>query len=145
MPLTLWVSVFLAAAAVGDPAKDEMAGLAGTWQMTACEQNGCRAPDEWVAKRRLTVADGHFTATTDGEAETNSGEVVLHSGVTPPALDLRTDRGPFAGKTVYCIYERDGDELKVCFAAFGTDRPTAFTAGPGSGHVLTAYKRTKAK
>jgi hypothetical protein len=40
---------------------------------------------------------------------------------------------------VHCIYERDGDELKVCFAAFGTDRPTQFTAGPVSGHVLTAY------
>jgi uncharacterized protein (TIGR03067 family) len=114
--------------------------------MTAAEQNGSKAPPEWAARRRLTVAaDGHFSATTDGEGEPNAGEIVLHLGETPHGLDLRTDRGPFAGKTVYCIYERDGDELKVCFAAFGTDRPTAFTSGPGSGHVLTVYKRAKGK
>jgi uncharacterized protein (TIGR03067 family) len=145
MSLTLFAASLLAAAA-GGPANDVMAGLAGTWQMTGCEQNGSRAPDEWVAKRRLAItAEGRFTATTDDVAETNSGEVVLHPGGTPPSLDLRTDRGPFAGKTVYCIYERDGDELKVCFACFGTDRPTTFTSGAGSGHVLTAYKRSRVK
>jgi uncharacterized protein (TIGR03067 family) len=142
MTLTLCIAALLA----GDPALDEMAGLVGTWQMTACEQNGSRAPDEWVAKRRLTLtAAGRFTATTDDVAETNDGKVVLHSGGTPPCLDLRTERGPFAGKTVYCIYERAGDELKVCFACFGTDRPTTFTSGPGSGHTRTVYNRAKAK
>jgi len=124
------------------PACEEMAKLTGTWQLTACEQNGSKAPAEWVAKRRLEIAaDGSFTATTQDVAETNTGQVVLHLGGIPHGLDLKTEKGPFAGKTVSAIYEFENDELRVCFPVFGTDRPTAFTSGPGSGHILTVYKR----
>ena len=41
------------------------------------------------------------------------------------------------------IYELKGDDLKLCYVTFGTDRPTEFTAGPGSRHILTTYKRVK--
>jgi uncharacterized protein (TIGR03067 family) len=143
----LTTTALLFSAGVDDQAvKDEMAKLAGTWQMTACEQNGAKAPAEWVAKRRfILAADGRFSALTDGDSEINAGQVVLHLSGTPSGLDFRTESGPFASHTVNCIYERNGDELKVCFAAFGTVRPTAFVSGPGSGQAVTVYKRTAAK
>ena len=56
--------------------------------------------------------------------------------------DRITLRCPLPGQTLYCIYERKGDELRLCYALFGTDRPTEFTSGPGSRHILMTYRRT---
>ena len=68
------------------------------------------------------------------------GLVVLHLGGGPLGLDFKTDQGPFAGRTVFCVYERSGDDLKVCFAAFGTDRPTDFASGNGSVCAISSLR-----
>ncbi len=147
MAFIFWASVVATAlTGAGDPVENEKAELAGTWQMVEAERDGSRAPDSWVASRTITfTADGHFINKTGEIDQTGEGEFILNLERMPKTVDLKTTSGPFSGKTLYCIYERTGDELKVCFDTFGTGRPTEFTSGPGSGHFLTVYRRQKAK
>jgi uncharacterized protein (TIGR03067 family) len=148
MSLVVWLGA-VAGALVGpstgpvDAVKSDAAKLVGTWQLVWAEQNGSRAPEAWMEKRVLVLtADGHFIMRT-GEPEDNEGDFVLDTYRLPDAIDLRTYKGPFRGKTVFAIYEHTGGELTVCFPVLGTDRPTEFTSGPGSMHVLMKYRRVK--
>jgi hypothetical protein len=52
-----------------------------------------------------------------------------------------TTTGPNKGKVFSAIYEIDDEQHKICFAAAGKERPTAFSALPGSGHLLQVWKR----
>ena len=60
-------------------------------------------------------------------------------------IDLKCRTGPIPRKTLFCIYELKGDDLRLCYALFGTDRPTEFTSGTGTRHILMLYKRESAR
>jgi len=50
---------------------------------------------------------------------------------------------PSPRKTFLGIYEVKKDSRKVCLAEQGKERPTEFSAKPGSGHTLAVFKRVK--
>jgi RNA polymerase sigma-70 factor (ECF subfamily) len=56
--------------------------------------------------------------------------------LSPPA------RGPNPGKTLPGIYAFDGDQLTLCFAAPGGQRPTEFEAPARSGRTLIVLRRS---
>jgi uncharacterized protein (TIGR03067 family) len=124
-----------------DPAQAEMAKLAGTWQLIAAEQDGHKGIDYWVAKHQMTIGrDGTFASRAEG-ATLAEGNLVLDPGRSPKAVDLRAKGGLPGGVTLYGIYELKGDEVRICYPVTGTDRPTEFTSGAGSRHVLMVYRR----
>ncbi len=126
-----------------DPVQAEMAKLAGSWQMIAAEKDGEKAPANWVAQRRFHfTTERQFKVTVAGATE-NAGIVLLDLKNTPKAADLMTQQGSFTGKTLYCIYELNGNSLKVCFATFGTERPKEFSSGPGSQHFTMLFERVQ--
>src|SRR5262249_35156758 len=45
------------------------------------------------------------------------------------------------GKRLKGIYEFDGDKLRLCIAAPGVDRPTAFAKKPGDRLTIVTYER----
>jgi uncharacterized protein (TIGR03067 family) len=123
----------------------DVARWVGTWQMTAAEKDGEKAPDWWVAQRKFVFsADGGFVLRV-GDQVQGVGTFRLGQDKGRTTVDLKTDKGDFAGKTLYCLYELNGDELRVCFPMFGTDRPTQFTGAAGSRCFLMTFRRTKAK
>jgi uncharacterized protein (TIGR03067 family) len=61
----------------------------------------------------------------------------------PKQIDAVRTEGANAGETLKGIYTLDGDTYKVCFAAAGKDRPTAFSTTSGGGHRLIVMKREK--
>ena len=63
----------------------------------------------------------------------------------PAAIDFAHTEGALKGKAWKGIYALDGDTLRVCDNApnLDKDRPVAFEARSGSGHVLVTFKRAK--
>lgn len=141
----LAAALLIAGAPGGRPAQAEVAGLAGTWRCVSGDADGHRAPDAAAAKMRLVLRpDGTYRNDT-GDGNASEGTFVVHRGPGAWMIDLKCRTGPLPGKTLFCIYERKGDELRLCHALFGTDRPTEFTSGAGSRHVLMAFRREAAK
>jgi uncharacterized protein (TIGR03067 family) len=141
-----WAAVLLTAGAPNDlPVNAQMANLAGAWRCVYGEADGHQAADAALAQMKLILrADGTYRNET-GDSNTSEGTFAVYPGPETWMMDLKCKKGPQAGKTLYCIYERKGDELRLCYALFGTDRPTEFTSGPGVRHILTVYKRDAAK
>lgn len=135
-----------AALMVGGSPKDggvkaEGAGLVGTWQCLSGDADGHRALDTSIARMKLHFrADGTYCCET-GDSSRSEGTYTVHPGPEAWMLNLKCRTGPLPGKTLFCIYERKGDELRLCYALFGTDRPTEFTSGAGTRHILMVYRR----
>ena len=95
-------------------------------------------------------ASGNPVMTVKGESAamkigdmTSAAAIKVDATKTPRTLDVTPEDGPEKGKTVPCIYEIKGDELRVCTAEAGTGRPTEFSAKEGSGWTLLTFKRVQ--
>ncbi len=133
--LAVLVVGFLAA----DSPEGDLKQFQGTWVLVG----GGDSPDSAESKEgarkadaRLVVEGEKFT-TTSAEMVTYKGTIKLDPTKTPKEYDSTyTD-----GRHLKGIYELDGDNLRLCFAASGRDRPTAFKAKQGDQIYLLVYKR----
>ena len=125
----------------GDPAKDELKRLAGTWQGLSAEGGGEAAPDKEARQMRLVFEGEKFTAYF-GPVVLMQGTVKLDPAKKPRAMDLVSTAGRLTGQTAPCIYELDGDGLKVCLGEPDGKRPTEFKADRIGQHLIL-YKRHK--
>ena len=125
----------------GDPAKDELKKLAGTWQGLSAEGGGEAAPDKEAKQMRLVFEGEKFTAYF-GPIVLMQGTVKLDPAKKPKAMDLVSTAGRLTGQTAPCIYELDGDGLKVCLGEPDGKRPKDFKTAK-TDHHLILYKRQK--
>jgi uncharacterized protein (TIGR03067 family) len=124
--------------------KKDLEALKGVWKVVAVEKDGKKLGEEQL--KGVTV---RFDAS--GRASGHKGDKVLFEATfridptkEPRTIDaVQTSEGENKGKPNPGIYEIKGDTLKTCIAESGKDRPTAFSAGPGSGHTLRVYQREK--
>jgi hypothetical protein len=118
MPVLLAVVALAGAANDEDANKKDMEKMQGDWAAVSMVRDGMPFPKDDAQS---------FFRTVKGDID------VLPEGTDDTA------------KSVLGIYEFDGDVLKVCFAAAGKERPTAFESKEGSGHALTVWEREKKK
>src|SRR5262245_27294611 len=122
----LALAPFLATVMVGNSPKDdgvrtEVAGLVGSWQCVSGDADGHRAPDTAIAKMKLDFrADGTYRCDT-GDSNTSEGTFTVYRGPEAWTINLTCRTGPLPGKTLFCIYQRTGGDLRLCYALFGTD------------------------
>ncbi len=116
----------------------EIERLQGTWRVVDLETDGQRVPEPMLAQARIVVRGDRFSSL--GMGATYEGTMVLDPTATPRRLDIRFDEGPEAGNTDLAIYELDGDTWRLCLGT-GDDRPTGFSAEPGSGRALETLRR----
>jgi uncharacterized protein (TIGR03067 family) len=101
-----------------DPVQEELKRLEGTWTF----QKG---------SNRITIRGGTYTATDP------KGKVVLAAVMTidpskrPKWLTMRYTAGSFKGKTLFGVYELNGDTLRVYIPVSGP-RPTEHPFRGGS-------------
>jgi len=134
--LALWPVSF----ARGDDAKDQKA-MEGTWLMETAEISGNKFPDELRKATKLVMKGSKYTLTVGNMPD--KGTVKIDSSATPKTMDITGTDGPNKGKTIPCIYELDGDTLKVCYNLGGKDRPTEFKTTAESKYFLVTFKRAK--
>jgi uncharacterized protein (TIGR03067 family) len=141
-------SIGLAAAAYADDApkvkKEVDKRLVGVWKVMSGEVDGKEVGERFEATPWV-VTGATFTARLPfegkGEFAYKRTEVDKRGAIDIEVLQAeRTDLG--IRKRVYLgIYALEGDDLKVCYALPGKERPTAFATKPGSGTVLFVLKR----
>ncbi len=122
-------------------ARRDMKNLEGVWVLVSGEEMGAKLPDKIVRTGRLIMAGDRHTlrigdTTIDGTHKVNPSREIK-------AMDVMCTQGPYAGKTLLGIYKLHDDELTVCFAVPGRDRPTAFTTRSGTGSMLHVWRRLK--
>jgi len=123
-------------------AKKDVEAFQGKWILLSAERNGQKTPEEEVKKLKLTIQASKFILYRDSVA-ISEGTFRLDPTRKPKEIDETVTAGPSKGKIYRAIYEIDAEHHKICFAAAGKERPTAFSSTPGSGHLLQVWKRQK--
>ena len=115
--------------------------IQGTWLPSEAELAGNKFPDEVRKTIKLVIKDDKYTVTV-GEQGTDQGTIKLDPSANPKTMDITGTDGPNKGKTFPCIYELDGDTLKICYDLSGKARPTEFKTKPDTKLYLVTYKRS---
>lgn len=139
--LCLVVVIAASSAPSEEAVKAELEKFQGTWQLVSAEREGVQTPEEQVKKTRVVIKGNKHSVYFGDDAVVKEIPFVLDPTKKPKTT---TDTLP-DGKEIHGIYELDGDTLRSCVAAPGKDRPTDFSAKPGSGHTLRIFKRLKSE
>ncbi|HVK09009.1 MAG TPA: TIGR03067 domain-containing protein [Gemmataceae bacterium] len=138
------VALLIAALLPGQPAPkdkpaDDAARLRGTWAVTASTFDGKPAAADVIKSRKMIFRADELIAVIGG-ARKEPLKVVLDAGKKPKHIDLARPGGRSTARGIYTL---DGDELKLCYAEPGRDRPTEFTSPEGKRLYLLVLKREK--
>ena len=136
------LGVLIAADAGDDAAKKDLEKFQGNWQLISAERDGKKTPQEDAKKITLSIQGDKFVLRKNSVV-ISEGTMTLDPNKKPKAIDETITTGPNKGKAFSAIYEVDDEHHKICFAAAGKERPTAFSSPPGSGHLLQVWKRVK--
>jgi uncharacterized protein (TIGR03067 family) len=140
--LILTVGLLLAADANDDDAKKDLEKFQGNWTLISAERDGKKTPQEEAKKLKLTIQGNKFVLQKDSVV-ISEGTFSLDPAKKPKEIDETITVGPNKGKVFLAIYEIDDQHHKICFAAAGKERPTAFSSKPGSGYLLQVWKRDR--
>jgi uncharacterized protein (TIGR03067 family) len=127
--------------AADEDAKKDLKALQGTWKVTKLTFDGKDAPEDVVKKMVCTIKDDTYTM-KDGDKK-ESGTLKLDPTEKPKTIDFVIKEGDDKGKTQHGIYTLDGDNLKICMAKPGKDRPKELSSKEDSGNILVVLKREK--
>jgi len=135
------MSLSLSSALADDEGEKELKKMSGNWVPTLMQLNGKKQPAE-IAKAITLTIDGSKYNTAVG-AEKDEGTLKVDTTKTPREMDITPSVGENKDKTIPCIYEFKGNELKICYGLNGSERPADFKAGEdGKGvYMLITYKR----
>jgi uncharacterized protein (TIGR03067 family) len=113
--------------------------LQGHWLPVSLVTNGQPVQDAFLSYGSRTQA-GNETSVVFGGQTMLHALVRLDESVSPVAVDyLNIGKGP---RTVSSgILEWVGDDLRVCMAKPGDQRPTSFSSDAGSGRTLSRWRR----
>ena len=132
---------------------ERVAQLVGQWEAWAKRANvlpwiwqppyGEKAAPEAMEKLRV-LFNGDKLSMKDSDQEPREvATFKLDPAAKVKTVDLMLTSGPEKGKTSLGIYAWDGDNMKLCIAKPGSDRPTEFATKTGSEQLLLVLKKEK--
>jgi uncharacterized protein (TIGR03067 family) len=127
------------------PAADkDLAKLAGKWQPTSMQIGKAKLTDAQAKAITLTMEGDKYKVISIEEKgpSPDKGSIKIDPKAKPMTMDIKGEEGPNKGKTLLCIYEIEGDALKICYDLAGKKRPTEFKAD-SPNIMLAIYKRVK--
>jgi uncharacterized protein (TIGR03067 family) len=124
-----------------ESAAADLEKLQGIWEIAGAELNGSAVASYDLPSLVVTITGKSYSVNRDGE--TDRGEFTIDSAKQPKQMDIRPKTGSDEGRTLLAIYAVDGDSFRVCYAAPGFGRPTAFATEQDSERLVVNYKRKK--
>jgi uncharacterized protein (TIGR03067 family) len=118
--------------------KREMKLLEGSWvkvSRVADSEEVPRLPGE--DPLRLMLKEGKFTIEFKDGKVVDDGKFKIDPTAKPKSLDM-SGRG---GNEMPGVYELTKDELRICSAPRGKERPTKIESKKGSGYIVDTWKR----
>jgi uncharacterized protein (TIGR03067 family) len=143
--LVLWLAVagsIAADAPLEDASRKDLERMQGDWARLSLAVNGEKfSVDDAQGVFRTVKADEYTMFRYDKQVA--KGTFKIDATKMPRTIDFVPGSGPSPGKPLLGIYEWEGENLKICHAPPGKDRPTDFSAKEGSEHTLTIWEREK--
>ncbi len=115
--------------------------IESTWVPSAAELGGKIFPDEIRKTITLVIKDDRYIVTVGKEID--QGTVKLNPAANPKQIDITGTDGPNKGRIIPAIYERDGDNLRICYDLSGKNRPAEFGSEAGTQLFLVTYRQEK--
>jgi len=146
----MWV-VLLGCLALADapkkaaPDAQELKKLTGHYDVIGQEYGGKKTPRKDLADLAVEIAGKKLTIRERNDVKEGSEIVRLNPKAKPAAIDMKITTGGDVDKVIKGIYKLDGDNLTICVAEPGKDRPGSFASKEGTGHTLFVFKRVKKK
>ena len=122
--------------------KKDMAQLQGEWSMVSGSADGHAMPDAMRETAKRICKEDETTVTVGGQLIMKA-KFTIDPSKKPKTIDYRMTDGPTQGKMQLGIYELEGNRVKFCFGAPGSERPTDFISRPGDQRTLSVWKRQK--
>jgi uncharacterized protein (TIGR03067 family) len=116
--------------------------LDGAWEFVSQIRDGKEVEPLKEGKPISTIHGESFVVRV-GDKMLGRATIKVDPTRTPKTIDFMPLEGPNKGKTAHGIYEVKPDELRICYAQPGRDRPTEFASKEGSHVSLRVYKRLK--
>ncbi len=122
---------------------EEIALLQGEWSLVSGVRDGDELPAELV-KTGKRLVKGNETTVLFGNEVFLKAAFSLAPTASPKTIDYIVTAGESRGQTQLGVYALLGDTVTYCLAPPGRPRPEALAIKPGTGGVLTVWKRKKA-
>ena len=113
--------------------------LEGDWEVKSALKDG---KDASPPVKAVMTFKGDSATMKMGDM-THTATIQVDATKTPRAIDVTPQDGPEKDKMSLCIYEVKDDELNLCVADPGKDRPKELSGKEGSGNMLITLKRVK--
>ena len=103
---------------------------------------GVLLPPPTVKGITLTIDNGEYEVTVEGEDHSDRGTFTFDTSTTPKRMTITSTSGPNKGKTFLAIYEiRNANTMRVCYDLSGNEFPKEFKAPKGTQLYLVGYRR----
>lgn len=117
-------------------APDDAVAMEGLWKLVKYDRNGTRQIQEQGLEFVFVEGMG---ALKQGETLANAARYRIDSTTTPGKMDLYGNRG-----TTKCVYELEGDSLRIAFPASPRgERPATVATKFGDGFTVMTLKRVE--
>jgi len=135
----LAVAAFLTLRASGEPA--EAKAIEGMWRPVTAELAGKPMSETVLKTISLKLEDGKYEVLVGDHPD--KGTYTLDLAAKPKGMTVTGTEGPNRGKIFPCIYELQGDTLRICYDLSGAKRPAEFKTAVGTRLYLVTYARNK--
>lgn len=137
------IAIFSSSAvqALNETPSQELARFQGSWALISGERDGVRLAETEVAKTRIHFDGSNFDFPDAAEIGTSQkGVITIDASQNPKWMDSISTSKNGKGEISLGIYEFTETGYRICFAAPGKPRPSAFSSKPGTGHDLQYWK-----
>jgi uncharacterized protein (TIGR03067 family) len=138
-----FLSLLPAVVLADDAPKTGDKDLEGSWELKSVVRDGKEQPPPPVDLGKAVMTFKGETLAMTAKDDSKKAAFTVDPTKKPRTIDIVAEDGPDKGKTLKGIYEVKDDELRMCIADAGKDRPTELAAKEGSGCGLMTLKRVK--
>ena len=118
----------------------ELEMLQGEWVSISITRDGMVLPAQFC-QSGSRVAEGNVTTVTFGNQVWMKALTRIDVSQEPQEIDYLHLSGPSTGQIQRGIMSITENELELCLAEPGNQRPNEFTSMPGSGFTLSTWRR----